>query len=81
MNTGGPAFPIFTEDGELHMGLTIRDWFAGQAIVGFVARPELYHHFVSPVYAEPNVCVSVVSQFAYRMADAMLAEREKGGNQ
>lgn len=45
-------------------GMTLRDWFAGQAI------------------SNPNLLAlkrEVAADYAYRMADAMLAERAKGG--
>jgi hypothetical protein len=67
INDGGPAFP-FTErnaDGSYyhgHGGLTLRDWFAGQALIGLLACGE---------------CTSSVTAAAsYQMADAMLKARE-----
>lgn len=42
--------------------ITLRDWFAGQAING--ARWDGYH-------------MHHVAKFAYQLADAMLKEREK----
>ena len=32
INDGGPAFPRHAYDG--HDGMTLRDWFAGQALAG-----------------------------------------------
>jgi hypothetical protein len=70
--TGGPAFPYSYEvmpDRELHtyFGMTLRDWFAGQAMVGILANdsdpsPEQVPHIVAS---------------AYILADAMLSQREK----
>jgi hypothetical protein len=70
--TGGPAFPHSYEvmpDRELHTysGMTLRDWFAGQAMVGILANdsdpsPEQVPHIVAS---------------AYTLADAMLSQREK----
>jgi hypothetical protein len=48
------------------IGMTLRDWFAGQALAGAMASP--------------NLVVTEYSQIArelFEMADAMLAEREK----
>jgi hypothetical protein len=50
--------------------MTLRDWFAGQALAGLIARSE---HPGS--MGEPKE----ISNDAYRIADAMLAERAKGG--
>ena len=64
--TGGAAFPFFST----HMdrsGMTLRDYFAGQAITRFAL--EEFAEF----YAD------AVASLAYRVADAMIAEREKGG--
>lgn len=62
-DTGGAAFPTGNEDG----GLTKRDWFAGQALAGFLASP-----LATPAWITERAAVS-----AYRIADAMLAERVK----
>ena len=50
----------------LHHGMTLRDHFAGLAMQGICA-------------SAPNVewTDALISKEAYRMADAMLAEREK----
>lgn len=75
INDGGPAFPH--ERGTYSTGLakapatgmTIRDYFAGQALAGLLA--------------DSNVTgrTDLVAQIAYSIADAMLAERarNKGG--
>ena len=70
---GGPAFPragmklsggIIPETN----GMSLRDWFAGQALAGRLARP-------SP-NASPIPC-KVRAEWCYTMADAMLAARER----
>lgn len=65
---GGPAFPvqsIYSEDhGTNSRGISVRDYFAGQALAGMVTRP--------PSGAE----FSDYAVQAYFFADAMLAERE-----
>lgn len=59
-NDGGPAFPATGT-----VGMSLRDWFAGQALAGMLADSNLDHP--SEVYAER----------VYLLADAMLAERAK----
>jgi hypothetical protein len=59
---GGQAFP----SSEYH-GMTLRDWFAGQALAGLFADAPL----------NPDVLWSDVSRAAYEVADAMIAERGK----
>ena len=56
--TGGPAFP---PAGSLQVVMTLRDWFAGQALVG----PS----------ASKQASEAAVARDAYAIADAMLAER------
>ena len=60
---GGPAFPHTWRDdhGE---GMSLRDWFAGQALAGLSAQ---FGGELSP---------SAFASFAYQLADAMLAARE-----
>ena len=64
---GGPAFP--NEGYARHKGMSLRDYFAAKALTMVGAtntQADLetwdYHHF---------------AEYAYRMADAMLAERAK----
>ena len=67
-NEGGPAFPVVDMSKTQCLGMTLRDWFAGQALVGAVAggRGLVISH-------------TMFASSAYAIADAMLAEREKGG--
>lgn len=70
MNTskpdGGPAFPKAGLDAwgkavEVHTGMTLRDYFAGQALIGLVQNGGLPHP---------------IAQRAYELADAMLEARK-----
>ena len=70
-NDGGPAFPVNDPGDPAQMpGMTLRDWFAGQALAGIAQA----HNSGG---AEPffeHKCL--VAQYAYAMADAMLKARE-----
>ena len=64
---GGPAFPIpygqvMSDEGR---GMTLRDWFAGQALAGYLANG-------GAAFWDRD------AQNAYAAADAMIAAR-KGG--
>ncbi len=65
---GGPAFSYATGDpdhgGDIWPGMTLRDWFAGQALAGIMANLN--------VDCIPD---SRVYQAAYKHADGMLAKR------
>jgi len=75
--TGGPAFPVCyqhenLETGEMEVtaafhGMTLRDWFAGQAL----------NQMLRWEFAEGQEYQDLAEQ-AYMAAAAMLAEREKG---
>ena len=71
-NDGGPAFPYRDEDGEggfdQYSGISMRDWFAGQALNGIIAHPGM-----EPDDASKKGC----AMLAYEYADAMIAERNK----
>lgn len=45
---GGPAFPATQNgpDGCTQYGMTLRDWFAGQALAGYMANSETAFSFV-----------------------------------
>lgn len=58
------AFPIATIDGFSQDGMTLRDWFAGQAL---------------GMAKEGNpTCAKSEAEFAYKVADAMIAARQEG---
>lgn len=80
-NDGGPAFP--TEQGHIldgtwnqtyESGMSLRDYFAGQAMIGLVAGITKFRDeegMEDIIVNRPND----VSQLAYTYADAMLAAR------
>ena len=61
---GGPAFPRPASDfpNYAQVGMSLRDWFAGQALLGILSAPV--------VPDEPRAVL------AYRYADAMLEARK-----
>jgi hypothetical protein len=69
---GGPAYPqsetLYDDGAELvrtsHGGMSLRDYFAGQALAGLMADPETTE-------SKDNVAL-----WCYRYADAMIAARE-----
>lgn len=81
INDGGLAFPAvksslmrdhqrephrFTHDYKTEGGMSLRDWFAGQALTGLLASPRGPANDKSAATA------------AYLVADAMLQQREHG---
>lgn len=83
---GGPAFPVDVESfgpdpGDViasqFRGMSLRDWFAGQALAGICAA---WPHMKHPKEAEYGGWVPPaehVGYWAYRLADSMLVERSK----
>ena len=73
---GGPAFPlqkvVTAENGErrIYLGMTLRDWFAGQALVG-MRVPWPGDHGLHRNFADH------AADTAYQVADALIAERSK----
>lgn len=66
---GGAAFPVSLE--VVESGMTLRDWFAGQAMISALSAPRLTG---TPSAEEGAANVAKVSYF---IADAMLAERAR----
>lgn len=72
-DNGGPAFPVSdvmaleprttAEMVSLAHGMTLRDYFAAQAMTGIIANPE------------NKGSASFFAENAYAIADAMIAER------
>lgn len=63
-NDGGPAFPVpYNHEAA---GMSLRDWFAGQALAGLLAARR-----------SEGTNGEWRAQMAYQQADAMLAAREE----
>ena len=65
---GGPAYPVSLETAcsrTTYPGMTLRDWFAGQALAGMASTP-------GDIYDMQKFC-----EYTYDIADAMLAARKK----
>ena len=85
INDGGPAFPqpiATAQDGAMYCsieksadlgGMSLRDWFAGQALAGWLAS------FGDDAQHPIDKTGEVIATQAYKTADAMLAARSKGG--
>ncbi len=67
IDDGGPAFPHFLQS-DVTPGMSLRDWFAGQALTGVIAA-------YSGDIAFPSLEGAAAK--AYNFADAMLAARKK----
>ena len=74
------AFPVHTEfQYPYSEGMTLRDYFAAKAVGSIISKYTMYS--TSGINwdskdAEPGV----IAEYAYKMADAMLREREKEAN-
>lgn len=69
-----PAFPggyrkTPITEGESHRyeGMTLRDYFAGQALIGILTQK----------WTEESKYATLIATDAYKFADAMIAERNK----
>lgn len=61
------AFPVRIGEDIWSPGMTLRDWFAGQAMAGYLlAMPE-----------DDEASIMEVAEISYMLADAMLSERIK----
>ena len=83
--TGGPAFarPLSQHDTKLpgqpvpsQDGMTLRDWFAGEAVGAIIRRMPADMVFRSGVTGFRNQCAEVALA-AYQIADAMIEQRSK----
>ena len=67
-NNGGQAFPVVEIDGVWSTGMTLRDYFAGQALAGICANASKEWYGATPYdIAEASVII----------ADEMLKAREQ----
>ena len=61
---GGPAFPLIDQR-YMANGMSLRDWFAGQALAGLLSDPLI------------RDTPEGFAKSCYERADAMIAERSK----
>jgi uncharacterized protein YodC (DUF2158 family) len=62
MKDGGPAFPV-SDDASDMQGMSLRDWFAGQALAKIA------------IFDADKARIAVTVVVAYQYADAMLCAR------
>lgn len=81
---GGPAFPPRWDPKTHPSGMSLRDWFAGQALNGLIQKLPLIDR--SGQFGEPLSDSEIwefkldVAESAYRYADAMLKAREESND-
>ena len=69
MSDGGSAFPYGIPGEFFHKGLLLRDYFAGQATVGYItAHPN--------THLDDLDVAAYVADLSYGIADALIARRE-----
>ena len=79
LTDGGPAFPhdkyLRAEDGQwgtyAHGGMSLRDWFAGQALTG------IFSACLHDTRGAGQSVEEMLAEKAFRIADAMLAAGAK----
>lgn len=69
IDDGGPAFSVVFDSTPSQVtawtkGMSLRDWFAGQALVAIMAARTI------------TATESDIAKFSYEIADAMIAERK-----
>lgn len=75
---GGMAFP--QPDWANPTGMSLRDWYAGQALVGLLATESHAASRVSATSYQREVFAMGMASASYFFADAMLAARKGDGS-
>lgn len=65
-SNGGPAFPCDQDPLNCYPGMTLRDWFASQALIGVLGKIKTDQ--ISPRF---------IAQMSYELADVMIAEKKE----
>lgn len=69
---GGPAFPRSENGYGSQIGMSLRDWFAGHALVGCLAYSDPSVNGTWQSNSNPDG----LAKFTYQVADAMLKARD-----
>ena len=83
IDDGGTAFPLTGEvlayqKGEPQFGMTLRDYFAAQAMQGFISSKAWHPDFIFPAdfaFDGQKRAANAVASAAYKYANAMLLVR------
>ena len=70
-DNGGDAFPMSTPT-DIYPGMTLRDWFAGQAMAGLLAATA-HPNSTGPAHLTDTEW----AEKAFSLSDALIAERSK----
>jgi hypothetical protein len=74
IDDGGPAFPNNDKHGCAYTGMTLRDYFAGQAMTAWI---EDFCRNAPSEEPAKDVTIKIAS-YCYLMANAMIAARKEG---
>ena len=85
MKDGGSAFPVLErrEGFGYHnreCGMTLRDYFAGQAFAGYCANPNMMSLGIDMqvgTNSQDETILGIIAGLSYSAADAMLTQRGK----
>lgn len=84
-NGNNPAFPFDEKNSDgthyhSNCGMTLRDYFAAQAVAGGLARSSVPEYDLVAMFGKDRTAIrreEIIAADAYRVADAMLKERSK----
>jgi hypothetical protein len=76
IDDGGPAFPFDLQGVQPCQGMSLRDWFAGQALNGFCSDGSSLKATHDALESGKSLA-QVLAKSAYDAADAMLAARNE----
>ena len=75
---GGPAFPVgHWQDDESKNGMSLQDYFAGQALAGMLGNEKSFEAIIETARAGQDYTTLVMAQVAYNRAQAMIAEKRR----
>lgn len=80
-----PAFPFtymqtdpnYPPEQRVHVGMSLRDWFAGQALAGGMVSDTMKEYQLAAAFGSHRTGITreeIIVANAYRLADAMLAQ-------
>lgn len=77
IDTGGPAYPQYAIIKGQMTGMTLRDYFAGQALVGILSNAsiELFRRDFLDGKVSEKIQTKIISEICAEYADAMIEAR------
>ena len=81
IDDGGPAYPNNDAHGCAYPGMTLRQWYAGEALKGLLSNPSIIQPNGLTGWSLTNCTSTYIARFAVSFADETIAAEKEQTNE